>query len=106
MPMKKGTKVLGASPAAKMERAAIANRSTPARTAAAMKIAAQEGTTNASGGRPTPKSPDGRPTPKSPKPSTSGRPTPAPTSRMPLVDNYMKTLKKESTPYTMGGSKK
>lgn len=88
MPMNKGTKVLGASPAAKMERAAIANRSTPARTAAAMKIAAQEGTTNASGGRPAAKS------------------TPKPTSRMPLVDKFVGTLKKESTPYTMGGSKK
>jgi thiazole synthase ThiGH ThiG subunit len=88
MPMKKGTKVLGASPAAKMERAAIANRSTPARTAAAMKIAAQEGTTNASGGRPASK-------PKA-KAATS----------MPLVDKFVGSLKKESTPYTMGGSKK
>ena len=101
MPMKKGTKVLGASPGAqraaavaKMERAAIANRSTPARTAAAMKIAAQEGTTSASGGRPAPQTPNSAPK------------TPKPTSRMPLVDNYMKSLKKESTPYTMGGSKK
>jgi hypothetical protein len=50
MPMKKGTKVLGASPAEKMERAAIANRD-PARAKAAMQVLKKEGTTYNLGGR-------------------------------------------------------
>ena len=50
MPMKKGTKVLGASPEAKMERAAIANRD-PARAKAAQAILKKEGTTYIMGGR-------------------------------------------------------
>ena len=95
MPMKKGTKALGVSPEAKLERAAIANRSTPASRAAAMKIAAQEGTTNPSGGRPALKSQ------AAPKPKAK-----ATTSSTPLIDKFVGSLKKESTPYTMGSSKK
>jgi len=65
------------------------------RRAAAMKITAQEGTTNPSGGRPASK-PQAAPKPKAK----------AATSSMPLVDKFVSSLKKESTPYTMGGSKK
>ena len=56
MPANKYTRSLYKPGTVASERAAIANRD-PARKAAAMKIMAQEGTTNASGGRPAVKMP-------------------------------------------------
>ena len=118
MPADKYGKKLYTAGTVKSEKAAIANRSTPASRAAAMKIAAQEGTTNPSGGRSASLAAKvakavGQPAPPvAPKSSLAakvakavGQPTP-PTSRMPLVDKFVNTLKKESTPYTMGSSKK
>ena len=56
MPADKYGKSLYKAGTAALERAAIANRD-PARKAAAMKIMREEGTTNASGGRPAVKMP-------------------------------------------------
>lgn len=56
MPANKYGKSLYKAGTAALERAAIANRD-PARKAAAMKIMREEGTTNASGGRPAAKTP-------------------------------------------------